>query len=168
MSRFQILGNGRFSYLGVSPGLTPTFTTRSEVLNKYGVLTVTVNDENHASFFAGFQRGNDSVTSEDEGDTYKKLLCIAFDLALIGSHDPNGFPSFVYHDDVFGSLDPRKKRRLIRVMRRYADEGVQQIVTAIDSDFIIAEGESLIEDDEIVLRLHDGGESGLLFKMSPW
>ena len=53
-------------------------------------------------------------------------------------------------------------------MRRYADEGVQQIVTAIDSDFIIAEGESLIEDDEIVLRLHDGGESGLLFKMSPW
>lgn len=139
-----------------------------QVLNKYGVLTVTVNDGNHASFFAGFQRSNDSITSEDEGDSYKKLLCIAFDLALIGSHDPNGFPSFVYHDDVFGSLDPRKKRRLMGVMRRYADEGVQQIVTAIDSDFTTTEGESLIEDDEIVLRLHDGGESGLLFKMSPW
>lgn len=138
------------------------------VLNKYGVLTVAVNAENHAEFFAGFQGDNDAMTSEDEGDSYKKLLCIAFDLAILGAHGQGSFPSFVYHDDVFGSLDNRKKKRLLEVMRDYADEGIQQIVTAIDSDLPVSGDDSFVADDEIVLRLHDGGISGLLFKMHPW
>ena len=139
-----------------------------DVLNKYGVLTVTVNTDNHADFAAGFQGDGDAMTSEDEGDTYKKLLCIAFDLAILGAHGCDGFPSFVYHDDVFGSLDLRKKMKLLDVMRAYADEGVQQIVTTIDSDLPISEAGAFIAPDEIVLRLHDGGESGLLFKMPSW
>ena len=53
-------------------------------------------------------------------------------------------------------------------MRNYAKEGVQQIVTAIDTDLPERKGEEFIRPDEIVLTLHDDGESGLLFKMPGW
>ena len=138
------------------------------VLNKYGFLTVSINKENHAEFRVEIQNRNHVATNEDQGDTYRKLLCVAFDLALLGAHEGRSFPSFVYHDDVFSTLDRRKKVRLLQVMRNYAKEGVQQIVTAIDTDLPELKGEEFIRPDEIVLTLHDDGESGLLFKMPGW
>lgn len=99
------------------------------------------------------------------GVTYRKLLCIAFDLALILAHDGEGFPAFVYHDDALGSLDNRKRENLRDVMRSRADRGVQQVVTVIDSDL---PSEDFFDDDEIILRLHDDGDAGRLFKMPEW
>jgi uncharacterized protein YydD (DUF2326 family) len=79
-------------------------------------------------------------------------------------------PRFLYHDGIFESLDDRKKLNLVGVMRRYAELGIQLIVTLIDSDLpaISDDSEPVFHDDEIVLRLHDEGAEGRLFRMKTW
>jgi uncharacterized protein YydD (DUF2326 family) len=111
-----------------------------------------------------------NATSADLGFTYRKLLCVAFDLAVLRGHLDERFPRFAYHDGVLESLDDRKKENLISVIRRYADLGLQSIITLIDSD-LPARGPkepAVFEDMEIVLRLHDEGEQGRLFKTPSW
>lgn len=137
----------------------------NDVVNQHGMLSVSANSNGHAEFRAEIVNKDGISTNQDEGVTYKKLLCIAFDLALILAHDGRGFPTFVYHDDAFGSLDNRKKESLRNVMRKCADRGVQQVVTVIDSDL---PSPDFFDADEIVLRLHDAGDDGRLFKIPEW
>jgi len=56
------------------------------------------------------------------------------------------------------------------VIRRYADLGIQPVITLIDSDLPIrGETDSPVFDAcEIVLALHDENEQGRLFKMNAW
>ena len=137
----------------------------NDVVNQHGMLSVSANSNGHAEFRAEIVNKDGTSTNQDEGVTYKKLLCIAFDLALILAHDGKGFPTFVYHDDAFGSLDNRKKESLRNVMRKCADRGVQQVVTVIDSDL---PNPDFFDADEIVLHLHDAGDDGRLFKIPEW
>lgn len=134
------------------------------VIDQHGMLSVDMNEEGHANFKAELLSKRGITTNQDEGATYKKLMCIAFDLALLLAHDKKGFPGFVYHDDAFGALDNRKKENLREVMRSCADKGLQQIVTAIDSEL----PSSFFDSDEIILRLHDDGNKGRLFKLPEW
>ncbi len=110
------------------------------------------------------------MAGADMGFTYRKLLCIAFDMAILKARLPNNFPRFVYHDGVFESLDDRKKENLLAVIRRYASEGIQPIITLIDSDLPArpANSEPVFTSHEIVLTLHDEGDQGRLFKMPSW
>lgn len=111
-----------------------------------------------------------NTTSADLGHTYRKLLCIAFDLAVLRSHLSSKFPRFVFHDGVFESLDDRKKEKLLEVIRRYAELGIQPIITLIDSDLPkdSKKVEPIFNRDEIILTLHDESEQGRLFKMQAW
>lgn len=135
------------------------------VINQHGMLSVDANREGHAEFKAEILNKNSRATDQDEGATYKKLMCIAFDLALLMAHVNDGFPVFVYHDDAFGALDSRKQKNLREIMRSYANKGLQQIVTAIDSE--LPSGD-FFNPDEIILRLHDDGDEGRLFKLAEW
>ena len=50
-----------------------------------------------------------------------------------------------------------------------AELGIQHIVTLIDSDLPTLDGmEPLFIEPDIVLRLHDEGASGRLFRMKAW
>ncbi len=51
-----------------------------------------------------------------------------------------------------------------------ADQGIQQVLTVIDSDLPLdRDGEKFSFDyDEIILTLHDEGANGRLFKMETW
>ena len=104
------------------------------------------------------------------GHTYRKLLCIAFDMALLRAHFDDKFPRFVYHDGGFESLDDRKKENLLAILRQYADLGIHSIITLIGSDMPARSkgGPPLFDDREIVLRLHDENKHGRLFKMPAW
>ena len=104
------------------------------------------------------------------GHTYKKLLCIAFDLAVLRAHLNDKFPHFVFHDGVFESLDKRKKENLLSTLRQYSEMGIQSIITLIDSDLPERgdEEEPVFNEDEVVLRLHDEGDQGRLFRMKGW
>ncbi|MEI2742926.1 MAG: DUF2326 domain-containing protein [Candidatus Competibacter sp.] len=141
-----------------------------EVIDRKALLSVSPNQQGHLEFKAEILDESGNATSADLGHTYRKLLCIAFDMAVLRAHLDDKFPHFVYHDGVFESLDDRKKENLLTVIRRYADLGLQPIITLIDSDSPIQanENEPVFGTDEIVLMLHDEGEKGRLFKMRTW
>ena len=140
------------------------------VINRNALLNVEVNSLGYLEFSAQILDQSGDVTSADLGHTYRKLLCIAFDLALLRAHLDEKFPSFVYHDGVFESLDDRKKENLLSVIRQYADVGIQTIITVIDSDIPDYKEKSnyMFKPEEIILLLHDEDESGRLFKFESW
>lgn len=140
------------------------------VINRKALLSVSPNSEGHLQFRAEILDESGNSTSADMGHTYRKLLCIAFDLSVLRAHLGEKFPHFAFHDGVFESLDNRKKENLLSVIRQYADMGIQSIITLIDSDIPKIENEEpyVFDESEIVLQLHDEGDSGRLFKMKTW
>jgi uncharacterized protein YydD (DUF2326 family) len=141
-----------------------------DVIARKALLSVSPNQSGYLEFKAEILDESGNATSADLGHTYRKLLCIAFDLAVLRAHLDAKFPRFVFHDGVFESLDDRKKDNLLVVIRRYADLGIQPVITLIDSDLPLR-GENdgpVFDASEIVLTLHDENEQGRLFKMRAW
>ncbi len=141
-----------------------------EVINRKALLSVSPNQAGNLEFKAEILDESGNATSADLGHTYRKLLCIAFDLAVLRAHLGDKFPRFVYHDGVFESLDDRKKENLLKVIRQYAELGLQPIITLIDSDLPLRaqRDERIFTANEVVVTLHDEGEYGRLFKMRAW
>lgn len=141
-----------------------------EVINRKALLSVSPNQSGYLEFKAEILDESGNATSADLGHTYRKLLCIAFDLAVLHAHLDDRFPHFVFHDGVFESLDDRKKENLLIVLRRYTDLGIQSIISLIDSDLPSRgdEQEFMFSANEIVLTLHDENDQGRLFKMRSW
>ena len=141
-----------------------------EVIDRKALLSVKTNQAGHLAFGAEILDDSGNVTSAGHGHTYHKLLCIAFDLAVLRARLGEKFPRFVYHDGVFESLDDRKKENLLAVVRRYADLGLQPVITLIDSDLPKRTDNTapFFSADEIVVRLHDEDDTGRLFKMRAW
>jgi len=141
-----------------------------DVLGCTALISSSVNKEGNIDFKAEIMNSQGNVTSEDQGHTYRKLLCIAFDMAVSRAYINNEFIHFIYHDGVFETLDNRKKENLISVMREYEELGVQQIITLIDSDLPLnKENEHFkFKENEMILKLHDEGKQGRLFKMETW
>jgi uncharacterized protein YydD (DUF2326 family) len=105
-------------------------------------------------------------TAKDEGNTYKKLLCVAFDLAILTAYNSESYFRFVYHDDVLSQQDNGIKNRLIELVNLLtAQFNFQYILSVIKSDLPHNENDDFIyfDDDEVVLRLHDRDEGGTLF-----
>lgn len=141
-----------------------------DVIARKALLSVSPNHLGNLEFKAEILDESGNATSADLGHTYRKLLCIAFDLAVLRAHLDTRFPRFVFHDGILESLDDRKKDNLLEVMRRYADLGIQPIITLIDSDLPTRDENelSVFDEGEIILTLHDEGEQGRLFKVRAW
>ncbi len=141
-----------------------------EVIDRKALLSASLNSVGHLEFKAEILDESGNTTSAGMGNTYRKLLCMAFDLAVLRALLDKKFPRFVYHDGVFESLDDRKKENLLNVIRRYSDLGIQTIITLIDSDLPPKPdgNEEVFDDQEIILTLHDENEQGRLFKMPSW
>lgn len=141
-----------------------------EVIAHKALLNVRVNGEGHLEFRADILDDAGKATSAGLGHTYRKLLCIAFDLAVLRAHFDDRSPRFVYHDGVFESLDDRKKANLLMVIRDYADLGIQSIITLIASDMPpqAVVNDPVFSPDEVVLTLHDEGPVGRVFRMKAW
>jgi uncharacterized protein YydD (DUF2326 family) len=141
------------------------------VLNHDGIFFFHVNSGNNFDYQIGLQLiGQTAATSSlSDGTSYKKLLCALFDLALLKVYEDAPFFHFVYHDGIFEALDDRKKNALLSVIRdQVSNMKTQYILTLIDSDMPRDPESKKIEfsEEEIVLRLHDDGNEGRLFKMS--
>lgn len=142
----------------------------NEVIDRNALLYVTPNQHGHLEFKAEILDDTGNTTSADQGFTYRKLLCVAFDMAVLRAYISEKFPCFAFHDGVLESLDDRKKENLLTVIRRYTDLGLQQIITLIDSDLPAREPDAppVFDQEEIVLMLHDENEQGRLFKIQSW
>jgi len=114
---------------------------------------------------------NEFPSADDliEGTSYKKLVCALFDLALLKVYEDAPFFHFVYHDGILEGLDDRKKLAFLNIVReQVASRKTQYIMTMIDSDMPRNSKDERVEfpGSEIVLRLHDDGPDGRLFKMA--
>lgn len=141
-----------------------------KVINQHANLFSRVNKENHLEFEVDILNATAKPSSAGEGFSYGRLLCIAFDLAIMRSYVKEPFPHFVFHDGLLETLDDRKKLNLIDVSREYCKLGIQHIVTVIESELpLLATGRKFAFDKaETILTLSDVGDSGRLFKMPSW
>ncbi len=136
------------------------------VLGQHAILAVSMNSQGGLDFTAEFVGDSGNATSGDRGTSYKKLLCIAFDLAMLRAHLDVPFARFVFHDGALEQLEPRKRQNLIQVLRQYADLGLQPVITALDSDLPepIDSSGTAIRSEDVILTLHDEGATGRLFR----
>lgn len=104
-------------------------------------------------------------TAKDDGRTYRKMLCVAFDLAILCTYSQESYFRFVYHDDVLSQQDNGIKTRLIQLVRELSEKyDFQYILSAIKSDLPVDSEHQPIyfSDEETVLRL-DKDQTGTLF-----
>ena len=139
----------------------------SKVFNKEGEITVYLNKHGNFEFEATYQDIQGNNTSEGDGNTYGKFLCIAFDLAVARAYLDKNYPKFLYIDGALEVLDDRKRKLLLEIFRKYSDLGIQIIITSISSE-VSGFNETPFTKDEVVLTLHDDGREGRLFKMQAW
>ena len=141
----------------------------TEVTDTNAIISIKQNSDANVEFEADYQTTAHVTTSEADGTSYKKLLCVAFDLALLVSYSSHSFYRFVYHDGVLEGLDDRVKQRLIMVTQRICSEyGLQYVLSLIDSD-IPKNVEELNQEfpiDSVCLNLNDLDDSGKLFMRS--
>lgn len=139
------------------------------VLNTKALPFIKQNKEGNLDFDTQFVKEEiDETTSEAEGHTYKKFLCMAFDLVLLKTYYQDNFYHFVYHDGALEQLDNRKKLKFIQLVRKYCHQfHIQYIFSLIDSDLPRDVDDRKIDfsEGEIIRKLHDDGDDGRLFKM---
>ncbi len=137
------------------------------VLDKEALISISQNSEGNLDFKAEILDSKGNKTSQSDGNTYKKLLCMAFDLAVNRVYIDKSYTHFLYHDGFLEKLDNRKKENFIRLIREMMHNNFQYIGTLIDSE-LPNQDVSIFKEDEIILTLHDDGQSGQLFKIPTW
>jgi uncharacterized protein YydD (DUF2326 family) len=110
--------------------------------------------------------GSGELTSEADGSTYQKFLCMAFDLAVLAEYSTERFYHFVYHDGAFEGSDDRKKLKLLSLVKKYCEQfDIQYVMSAIQHELPRERGSVVDLLPYVVRKLHDDGESGRLFRM---
>jgi len=138
-----------------------------ELLNVPAILSVSQNKEGNIEFEADYQNPiNLSITDEAKGSTYKKILCSAFDIALLKFYNNKSFYRFVYHDGILDGLDIRIKKKHIALIRELVKQfNIQYIFTVIESELYESEGKIEFFDNEICLVLADNSIKNKLFEV---
>jgi len=137
------------------------------IFNAPAIIFMRQNGQGNIDFKVEVTKENEvDITGEGKGNTYQKMLCISFDLAVLVAYHKNSFYRFVYHDGALEGLDNRKKTNFISAVRRYCFENnLQYIFTAIEHDIPI-EMLATFTKKEICLTLNDSGNEGKLFEFS--
>ena len=131
------------------------------------LLYVNTNKQSNVEFMTEVAPDDEAqATAEGMGNTYKKMLCVAFDLAVLATYSDREFFRFVYHDGVLEGLDNRKKELFLQIAREYCNRyGIQYIFSTIEDD--IPQG--LLDSFSVTekcLELNDRDDSGKLFGFS--
>lgn len=139
----------------------------TDVLGTNALISINQNKQGNIEYGADYQNPEDlKTTSEAQGTSYKKLLCMAFDLALLIHYANQSFFRFVYHDGILEGLDDRIKVRILNKVKEICREyNLQYILSLIDSDIPLDEAAKKYEfsQGEICLQLNDKDDSGKLF-----
>jgi uncharacterized protein YydD (DUF2326 family) len=141
-----------------------------QVLSSSALLSIKLNKEGNLDFSADIVHDEKTMekTSESKGTTYKKLLCAAFDLAVLKNYSQKSFFKFAYHDGILEGLDNRKKNNFLKLVHDYCSlYGLQYILTVITADLPRDEEDKAVEfkKEEIIRELSDEGQEGRLFNL---
>lgn len=135
------------------------------VLGEQAIIKVGQNKYGYLEFDAYFE-SEGAKNEKGKGSSYKKLLCIAFDMAVVRYYSEQGYSSFIYHDGIFEGLDLNPLNNLISILREYSGYGIQHFITLLSYEMPSHE---FIHPDEYLLKLNDAmDKSGLLFKGKTW
>ncbi|MGF1534718.1 MAG: DUF2326 domain-containing protein, partial [Bernardetiaceae bacterium] len=128
------------------------------VLQEEASITIKPNSTYNIDFIPDFPN-----SAKADGATYYKILCIAFDLAVLINYRDKSHFRFVYHDDVISGDDNGVKSRLIEVVSEIAERyDIQYIFSAIKDNI-----PPFVDiSKHIILELHDREDKGKLFKMT--
>ena len=142
-----------------------------EFLHVPAVLFVKQNDQGNLDFHVEVKQagGSGEFSSEADGTTFKKLLCMAFDLAILSEYADSRFYHFIYHDGALEGEDDRKKIALLKLVEQLCEEkGIQYIMSAIRHELPRNPDDTLFafKPGEVVRELHDNGDDGRLFRMA--
>lgn len=139
-----------------------------EILSSPAIISITFNKEGNIEYSANIQNEDETErTAKGKGTSYRKFLCMAFDLSILIAYSKFSYYKFVYHDGAFEGLDDRKKINLIKLIREICqNNGIQYILTTLANDLPRNGDDEIInfKEDEIVLKLSDIGDEGRLFK----
>ncbi len=128
-----------------------------EITNYPAYLSVVKNNANNIDFVCKYDG-----SAKDEGNSYYKLLCIAFDLALHSYYSRESYFRFIFHDDAFANMSDTRRVSLLNTVREYSQKYNLQYIFSIIDDDIPSHGFD-IDDSEIILRLDDKSSEGKLF-----
>lgn len=141
----------------------------SDVMDEDTYISWSINSNNNVDFKPPIIKTKDSLskdTAKDEGRTYRKILCVIFDLAILVAYNVESYFRFVYHDDVLSQQDNGIKIRLLNLIDVITKTNdIQYILSVIKSDLPTDENDNLIyfSNENIILELNDKNEFGTLF-----
>ncbi|RAV28044.1 DUF2326 domain-containing protein [Sinomicrobium soli] len=141
----------------------------NEVMDEDTYISWSLNSSNNVDFKPPTIKTKDQFskdTAKDEGRTYKKILCVVFDLAILVAYNKESYFRFVYHDDVLSQQDNGIKIRLLKLIHEVTSTyDIQYLLSVIKSDLPTNEKDEPIYFDQkdIVLELNDKNASGTLF-----
>lgn len=129
-----------------------------KVLNENALIKISPNSNYNIEFSPEFPN-----SAQDEGATYYKILCVAFDLAILINYRNKSHFRFVYHDDVISGDDNGIKTRLIETVREICEKyDIQYIFSAVKDNI----PPTIDLSKNIILELDDRSDENKLFKMS--
>lgn len=134
------------------------------ILNYPAIISISKNSNNNVEY--GYRVGE---TKKGDGNTYRKMLCVAFDLAILAEYSSESYFKFVYHDDVFSNQENKIRIRLLNLIIEYCTKyNIQYILSIIKDDLPRDDKDNSIvfTDDEIIMELHDKDNTGKLFMTS--
>jgi len=104
------------------------------VINKDAILYLTQNGNGNVDFNSSVLF-EEKETKEGDGNTYKKIMCASFDIAVLSTYMSKNFIKFVIHDGVFESLEGRRKVSYLNLIKELTTiTNIQYIFTAIQED----------------------------------
>jgi len=128
------------------------------IFNETALITISPNSTYNIDFKPNFPQ-----SAKDEGNTYYKILCLAFDLAILINYRDESYFRFVYHDDVVAGDDNGIKTRLIESIKHVCVKyDIQYILTVVKDNIPL----TIDLQENIILELHGNSDEGLLFKMN--
>jgi uncharacterized protein YydD (DUF2326 family) len=137
-----------------------TFTDLVEkIIDETAILFYTFNSMNNIEFEAKFTSIEDAqLTSKSDGYSYRKMLCVCFDLSVILNYLDKDFFRFIYHDGSLESLSATKKITYLDTITELCrTNDIQYIFTTLEDDIPREADGSLykITEKDIVLTLDD-------------
>jgi uncharacterized protein YydD (DUF2326 family) len=134
------------------------------ILSYPAIISISKNSHNNIEY--GYRVGE---TKKGDGNTYRKMLCVAFDLAILAEYSGESYFKFVYHDDVFSNQENKIRVRLLNLIKEYCVKfNIQYILSIIKDDLPrdLNGKPIMFSDDEIIMELHDKDDKGKLFMTS--
>lgn len=137
-------------------------TLADQILNETAIIFHKFNANGNVEFQVSVTESeNNDSTSRSDGFSYKKLLCVCFDLALLLNYDQPEFYRFVCHDGPMESISNTKSTTYLSTVKNIcSNNNIQYILTTLEDHLPIINGNRyLFKSEEVILSLSNKSDN---------